>query len=267
MKLFDLDWTDFIARLADWDRLSLKARKTFAGMKPNQGRAVTEFDGYVPEMAAAGLLAYYADGRRVKLYKECRPFARAVRAVLRNDVFGNPSEECLHRYLRDHFTAGERSALSPGSQRYYYGDETSLLRQVTSAAWLDGLAAASNGKSWKQRAGPGQSLPGHPDELKVMREVVEQFKTFSEQIAFRELPDRFAMLSADMLGTAILLGIQYLFLFPSMRPDDMTPVIGLWPTITQRLHRPKPGRPKRIEPDVSSRMTARRFVSSTYCLM
>jgi len=30
MKLFDVDWTDFIRRLADWDQLSLRASKATA---------------------------------------------------------------------------------------------------------------------------------------------------------------------------------------------------------------------------------------------
>jgi len=249
MKLFDIDWADFIRRLADWDRLSLRARKAFVKLKSNQGIEVTEFDGHAPDLAAAGLLSYYRDCRRVKLYKECYPFARAIRAMTRHDIFGNPSEETHYAYLRDHFTARQRTALTPRSHRYGYGDETYLLRQTRSVAWLEQLLTAENGNHWERSGDFGKSLLDQPGVFEAVRHVVGQFKTFDGPIAMRELPDRFATLSAEVLGKAILTSIRYLFLYPATRPEDATPVIGLWPIITQRLHRPKPGRPKRVQPD------------------
>ena len=115
MKLLDIDWADFIERLTEWERLSPTARKAFAELKSNQGKEVTDFDGYAPVLAAAGFLAYYADGRRVKLCKDCSPFARAVRAMVRNGVFGSPNEETLRNYLRENFTANlPRSATGVG---------------------------------------------------------------------------------------------------------------------------------------------------------
>jgi hypothetical protein len=251
MKLFDIDWADFIARLADWDRLSLRARKAFVELKSNQGMEVREFDGYAADLVAAGLLSYYADGRRVKLCKECYPFARAIRAMARHDVFGSPSAEIHYAYLCDHFTARQRAALTPRSHRYGYGygDETYLLRQTRSVAWLERILVAENGSHWERSGVFGKPLLDQPRVFQAVRHIVGQFKTFDGPVALRDLPDRFAALSGEVLGRAILAGIRYLFLFPAMRPDDMTPVIGLWPTVTRRLHRPKLSQPKRVQPD------------------
>ncbi|MHB1037495.1 MAG: hypothetical protein ACYC35_23700 [Pirellulales bacterium] len=35
MKLFDLDWQDFIERLATWQLLSREARLAFSELRPN----------------------------------------------------------------------------------------------------------------------------------------------------------------------------------------------------------------------------------------
>ena len=251
MKVFDIDWADFIQRLAEWDRLSLLARKAFVELKSNESKEVTEFDGCAPDLAAAGLLSYCADGRRVRLYKECYSFARVIRAMTRHDIFGNPSEETHRAYLRDHFTARQRTALTPRSHRYGYGygDETHLLRYTRSVAWLEQLLAAENGNYWERSSDFGKSLLDQPGVFESVRQVIGQFKTFDGPVALRDVPVRFASLSAEVLGKVILAGIRYLFLFPAMRPDDMTPVIGLWPTISQRLHRPKLRRPNPVQPD------------------
>ena len=249
MKHFDTDWADFIERLTEWERISLKARKAFAELKSNKSEEVKKFDGYAPDLAAAGFLAYSTDGRRVKIYKECHPFARALRSIVRNDVFGSPNEETLQNYLRDNFTARERQALTPRTHYHYYDDDAYLQRQVTSLAWLYELEVARNGNRWKRNDGVKESLLDQPHVFESMQMVVGKFKTFTEPIAFRDLPHQFTTLSAELLGKAILAGIRCLFLFPAMRPDDLTPVLGLWPTITERLHRPKPKAPNRVKPD------------------
>ncbi len=249
MRPFEIDWSDFIERLAAWDRLSLPARKAFTELKSDRGSEVTNFDGCAPDLVAAGFLSYYADGQRVRLCRECYPFAGAVRAMTRHDIFGSPGEETYYAYLHDHFTARQRTLLTPHSHRYGYGDETYLLRHSRSMAWLERLQTAEDCTRWEQGGDFGEPLLNQPDILAAVRQVVGQLTTFHGPVTLRDLPDRFATLSAAELGKAIRAGIRYLFLFPAMRPDDMTPVIGLWPAITQRLHRPKPKQPKRVTPD------------------
>jgi len=71
----------------------------------------------------------------------------------------------------------------------------------------------------------------------------------TEPVSFRDLSGRFKHLSLPLLATATYAGIRYLLLFSSMRHDDMTPMINVWPTIPQRLHRPKAKPPKVVTPD------------------
>jgi len=249
MKLFDIDWANFIDRLTVWERLSLKARKAFAGLKSNQGIEVTKFDGHAPELAAAGLLSYYVDCRRARLYKEGYPFSRTIRAMVRNDIFGRPDENTLRSYLRDTFTAQECDAFTPRSRHYYYDVNGHLLQQIGSVKWLGRPPLVSSRDARERHGDPRKPLPDQSSVVEVVRSVIGEFKTFLEPIAFRDLAGQFPTLSAELLGTVILVGIRSLFLFPAMRPDDMTPVIGLWPTITHRLHRPKVDKPNRVEPD------------------
>ena len=249
MRAFDIDWSDFMARLTEWDRLSLPARKAFTELKSDRGSEMPDLDGYAPDLVAAGFLSYCADGRRVKLCNECYPFAGAIRAMTRHDIFGSPGDDTFYAYLHDHLTARQRAVLTPHSHRYAYGDETYLMRQTRTAAWLERLQTAEDCIRWEQGGNFGEPLLNQPGVSEAVRQVVGQFKTFDGPIPFRALPDRFGTLPAAVLGKAILAGIRYLFLFPAMRRDNMTPVIGLWPAITQRLHRPQPKQPKRVEPD------------------
>ena len=199
MKAFDIDWSDFITRLTAWDRLSLTARKAFVELNSNRGAEVTEFDGCAPDLVAAGFLSYYADGRRVRLCKECYPFAGAIRAMTRHDIFGSPGDDTCSAYLRDHLTARQRTALTPRSHRYGYGygDEAYLMRHVRSLTWLEQLQTGKPGIRWEQGGNFGESLLSQPGVSEAVRHVVEQFKTFDGPVALRDLPDRFGTLSAE----------------------------------------------------------------------
>ena len=83
----------------------------------------------------------------------------------------------------------------------------------------------------------------------VAKQLVRHLMELPVSVAFAELPNRWPDVPTSALGAAILIGIEQLVLFPTMRQKDMTPMLGLWPTICQRLHRPKPNPPRPMKPE------------------
>ncbi|MHB8899620.1 MAG: helicase-associated domain-containing protein [Thermoguttaceae bacterium] len=249
MSPFEIDWSEFIERLAVWDRLSLPARKAFAELKPDRDSDVARFGRDGAALVAAGFLGYSGDNRRVRLRYECQLFAAAIRAMTRNDILVNPTEGTCHVYLYEHLTTEQRTALTPPAHRYDYGGQTYLGRQVRTVTWLDRLQTGEECSRWEKGRDFGQPLLTQPGILAALRQIVAHFKTLDGPVPLRDLPARFPTLPAPVLGKAIRAGVRYLFLFPAMRSQDMTPVIGLWPEITERLHRPEPTPPQPVTPD------------------
>ena len=56
MKHFDVDWLDFLQRLAVWEQLSLDARRAVAELRSNQGIPVAALDGQDRLLVQSGLV-------------------------------------------------------------------------------------------------------------------------------------------------------------------------------------------------------------------
>ncbi len=255
MKLFDIDWLDFIKRLSVWEQLSLKARRSFAELRTNEGTATSAMDGQDQLLVRAGFVEYYALRQRVRLAKPCSPFARAIRAMVRHDLLAQPDADTLVEYLREHFSGEELAAFGRGSYYYGYAIEHELAPQVISVGWVERFLA----EPVKKQVGRGgqKALPSwikfpkqppepvaYPD---VTKRLVRHLMELPEPMPLAELPGRWDDLPGPTLGAAIRQGIEHLVLFPAMRQADMSPVLGLWPAIHRRLHRPKLKAPEPVQ--------------------
>ncbi|MCK4659908.1 MAG: helicase-associated domain-containing protein [Phycisphaerae bacterium] len=264
MKLFDndIDWPDFFKRMPTWDRLSPGTRRAFAEMKPKKPVKVHVFGDDVSRLVESGFVFPCTNSGTTKLRPDCQSFASIIRAMCRHDILDDSTSRAFCRYLEDHFTSAQRSALCP-NWRYSYANDQILSRHAMSVGWLNNFLALESVKDarvWeKQRQedyhgrGPyhrtRKLIFDKDDAFEAAQMVIRQSMTWISPVPFRELPDQFPRLPLPLLATAIFAGLRHLLLFPAMRWDDMTPVLTLWPTITQRLHRPKPPRPENVTPD------------------
>ncbi len=262
MKLFDLDWLDFFQRLGVWNRLALRTRRVLSRLKPAKTVNAKEFGDDLQLLADAKFLMVYIERQRAKLHKDCHPFARAIRAMCRHDVLGQPDAATLQNYIEDHFTRAEQDALSP-SGRNYRSNIRDLASDALSIAWLEDFLSLKNleqAKEWEslrlrtryyyQNASIGVIIESS-EALTATQSIIRQLMSSTEPVLFGDLPVWFKDLSLPLLATATYAGIRYMLLFPSMRHGDMTPMINVWPTIPQRLHRPKPKPPRTVTPDQS----------------
>ncbi len=260
MKLFDIDWVDFFERLDVWDRLTLSTRGVLAQLKSNVTVNAAEFGDDLPLLADNEFVTVYTDGRRARLHKNCLGFGRAVRAMCRHDILGQPDATVLRHYIVDHCTHAEQAALSRNAGNYY-ANADHLTRDAMSVGWLNDFLSLENfehAQQWESRRQPSvyhhqpnaeEPVLNSKEVLTAAHSIIRHLMSSTEPVSFRDVSDRFKHLSLPLLAAATYAGIHYLLLFPSMRQEDMTPMINIWPTISQRLHRPKAKPPKAVKPD------------------
>lgn len=260
MKLFDIDWFDFFQRLDVWNLLSLSTRQVLAQLKPNKAVNAADFGDDLQRLADAGFVAVYVDGQRAKLHKDCLSFARAIRAMCRHNILEQPDANVMHDYIVDHYTRAEQAVLSPDRRSYYFSTHD-VVRRAMSVGWLNDFLSLKNleqAQEWESLRRQNsynyqrdfeELLLDSSKALTATQSIIRQFMASTEPVSFRDLRKRFKHLSLPLLAAATYAGIRYLLLFPSMRDDDMTPMINVWPTIPLRLHRPKGKAPKAVKVD------------------
>ena len=82
-----------------------------------------------------------------------------------------------------------------------------------------------------------------------MKAMLRHFMSWPEPVPIAELPARLPELSPETLMGAVAMGVDRLLLFPGVRHEDMTLMLGLWPAVTRRLHRPKLTAPAAVQPE------------------
>ena len=263
MKLFDLDWQNFIARLAVWRQLPLTIRRQLAELRPNDEMSIDRLGAHGTFLIEHGFVEVSPKNAKARLAKSCLEFGRAIRAMIRHDILENATSDSLLLYVRDHFTSQDVYNLARNPP-YSHSIHQQLLPEVLSTRWVEGFLAKSEmptrkKPSLKNELPPWLTIPTHNDapaatktsaddtDEKVAGRLVRHLMDSPEPIPFEELSNRWDDVPTRSLGKAILLGVGHLVLFPMMRQSDMTPMLGLWPAISRRLHRPRPKPPTPVK--------------------
>lgn len=241
MKFFDFDWSSFLGRLRTWNELSPAARGAYLTLTGSESAAREKFGPDLTRLLAEQWLTAYTDGRRVRLHDTARPLAAVLRAMGRHPLMA-PSHQAFMAYLHEHFTQEELRDLRHAP----FSHESQLPEQAASETWLAGFLSA-NALSWiAQRL---YRRVQEPDAATVAaaQALVRAAMHGSEPLELHALPDRFPAVPPDQLSRAVRLAVRLLLLFPRLRGADLVAVIGLWPSLTARLHRPKPTPPAAVE--------------------
>jgi hypothetical protein len=264
MKLFEIDWQDFFRRLSVWERLSAPARLAFAKMQPSQLQPLAKFNGEHLVLVESGFVTMERGGKKLRVNKECWPFAATIRLMFNDDLLASPSPEAMHKYATYQLEVEQRDALSEIMGLAYW--QTDAMEHLAmSAYWPERFLTLNEAdlKAWKRkpdvrhdspwrssrvpRSKPAPERP--PVPLATMKAVIRRFLSWPEPAPIAELPARLPELSAETLIGAVAMGVDSLLLFPGIRHGDMTLVLGLWPAVTQRLHRTKLTAPAEVQPD------------------
>jgi hypothetical protein len=264
MKLFEIDWRDFFRRLPVWQRLSAPARLAFAKMQPSQLQPLAKFHGEHSLLVESGFMTLESGGKKLRVNKDCWPFAATIRLMFNEDLLGNPGHEAMHKYVTYQLEVVQREALCK-SMGFAYWQTDAMEHLAMSVQWLEKFLTLSENdlKPWERKqerrhyspwlssrvpqAKPEPQRPAVP--LAKMKAILRRFMSWPEPVPIAELPARLAELSPETLIGAVAMGVDRLLLFPGLRHEDMTLMLGLWPAITRRLHRPRLTAPAAVQPE------------------
>ncbi len=241
MRLADIDWTDVWRRAAVWERLSPGSREAFLQWKSGADPAVSRFGDDLDMLIQERFVTVPKGASTARKHPAARDFVWLARSMFRHRSIWNGSDPALFEYVRDHTTRIERDNLLSAVD-VYRATDSQLAGYVASTDWLDRFLD-----------GPIPHAPRSPRAYahEAAREVVRELAAADEPVPFRELPDRFAAMSAERLSAALRTAVGQLVLFPAFTPDDLDPVITLWPRVLERLHGTPPAPPEPFQPDVS----------------
>jgi hypothetical protein len=255
LKIFDLNWLDVFAYLDDWDQLEPTTQRTFDKLKPGQGVSPVRFGKDLDFLVERGFLLRFQEGSgRVKLDPRCHAFVRVIRSLLRNPILERPIAETLHDYLAEHFNADERSGLAGGG--FGYEAMSTLVATLTADRHLVEFLALDDAEAWEQgrspnfpgwnRSGWGKPLLSEPKVFAAAQGLVRLVREDPEPIPLRALGERLPDVSRPVLASALLAAVRYVLLFPAIAPDELVPVLCIWPGIAARVHRPRPELPTAV---------------------
>lgn len=235
MRLLDIDWMEFRRALPAWKGLPAAARLVILErIQPGQPVRKSVLRGQCDALTKAGLLS----SRSIETAVVERPyqtFCQVVRALGRNRVHDTGSPEAFGRYVNEHLTLDERGAFWKG--RYHPDNWRWLHKRISSRGWLEEFLAAT-GTDWEQQY---QTLRQRPflyssHVLEAAQILVRRLtEPPAEPVLFRDLQKAFPELSDSLLDAAIRAAIRYLLLFPSLRSQDLEPVLGIWPGLGKKL--------------------------------
>jgi len=263
MKLLEIDWQDFFRRLPVWQRLSVPARSAFAKMQPSQPQPLAKFNGEHHVLLESGFATLERSGKKFRVNKDCLPFMATIRLIVNDNLLADPDDKAMHKYVTYQLEVDHRETLceSMGLARWQSGEMQYLARSVQ---WLERFLALSDSDlkpperrrqqqyypPWRSsRAIRSKPAPRPPVPLAVTKAVIRRFMSWPEPVPIAELPERFAEISLETLIGVVAMGVDRLLLFPGVRHEDMTLMLGLWPAITRRLHRPRLTAPTTVQPE------------------
>ena len=241
MKLFDVQWADVLRDLPRWTALPLSARRTLlAELKPAGYVPAQRFGVHLEAIIASGIAQVDQGHTRLWLGDERRALVKVLRAMGRHPVFDDPTTPELVRYLEEHFTAGDIQLL--GSQAHQgggYATRHTLAARVAFAGWVADLLDAPNDETrgaWATAR--GMRVAGLDNVvLRDLQTLARQLLGSPDGVPLSQLlaPRRDDALVA--LAKALHMGLGTLVLFAGMRPSDLQPMIGLWPSAAREITR------------------------------
>ena len=249
MQILEIDWQQFLDDLPRFQPLPLATRRLFLEkVRPSQPVPSHELGESFEVLCASGFMLPGVRGVNATVPPKHRAFCRVMRALYRHRVFDSTSRDKFYAYLSDYFTSSERGSLYGVWGNYYYSEQT-LYTQVTSVEWLERFLAASADRNTNQHADRWSKQWSFPPEvMRATRDLVRRLMGRASPVALTELRNLWPEGNPALLSPALVAGISYLLLFPAVHGDQLEPVLGIWPGISKRLHRPPPKPPRPVTP-------------------
>ncbi len=242
MKAYEFDWQLFCDRLQTWNEISVASRSACLSLRSGEAAPPDKFGADLERLLAGRWLTLYTDGQRVRIHDQARWLVATLRLMYRHPLQPG-SESGFLAYLHDVFSRQEQRALAS----HDIGGRSTLPVQAASEQWLNRFLAQDAAHWMQDRLHYSETRPT-PATLSAAQSLVHDAMSWREPAAIHELPARLPAVPPPQLSAAIRLAIRLLVLFPRLSATDLAAEIGLWPSLSARLHRPKAAPPSAIEP-------------------
>ena len=259
MHHLEVNWKDMLQLLERWRKVPLDARQIFLHKSETRNLPAKHYGEALEPLIEAGLLApLTADSSRVKMPDKVKPFRRMMRASDRHPLFDEPSTRVLINYLSDHFTNEECHRFLDQTYRYYGVNYDELVNHITSASWLNEFLDAADAQNVSYVTNtsddPGRNRPDlfiKQAHFKKTQQFLRAMMDLTEPLRLCDLRSHCSTMSDTQLHVALSAGVRYLLVYAALGTDDKEPLIGIWPGIAKRLHRPVAKPPKPVKTDKS----------------
>lgn len=180
----------------------------------------------------------------MRLKEEVRQFRNLARSMYRHRHFDWAEPALSVDYVSDHLTSYDCSDLPRISGSRYYGRTAKVVaNEVVESSWLKAFIDCDSVEDYE----PAASL--HSQHY-LSDESFELLKRWIQRLLDSQNPLPMAALLEDAGGDAGLAAdalraaIRYMLLFPALEGGSLLPVVGLWPTVRDRMTRPKAEPPR-----------------------
>ncbi|MEP7345779.1 MAG: helicase-associated domain-containing protein [Gemmatimonadaceae bacterium] len=252
MKLFDVKWASVLRGLSRWTALRLSTRRVvLEELKTNSYVSAQRFGLQLDAIVQSGIAQVDQGWTRLWLDDEQRDLVKVLRAMGRHQVFDAPTQESLVKYMEEHFTNDEITALgSKGHRGYGVANRHTLAPRVGFSGWVEDLLDAKNDDellAWVAARG----VPLHGFSTFSLWNLQRLARLLADSPHGESLSDLVAKRpddDVDAFANSLSLGLRTLILFAGMRGRDLEPMIGLWPTVASELTRPRAQPPAVVVP-------------------
>lgn len=247
MHHFLVSWRTFLKLLPAWEGMSLEGRKLFLEkVHPHLNVDPTLFGDYLSELLNTGLVELSPKKQWVKVTSQTALFHRTMVGMTISKIHANPDKYAVWRYLNSHYAAAELEKLL--HYRSHYEKENAFLK-ITTISWLERFLMAEDYQTWEGLHGTDSvsyPLIASQEIFATMKKLIRSLMAYPEAIPFSSLPRGEKATDDEVLADALGACIRYALLFPELRSVDLMPVIGIWPAISQHLHRQRPKAPQPV---------------------
>ena len=243
-----VSWRTFLKLLPVWEGMSREGRKLFLEkVHPHLNVDPALFGDYLSELLNTGLVELSPKKQWVKVTSQTALFHRTMVGMTISKVHANPDKYAVWRYLNSHYAAEELEKLL--HYRSHHEKENAFLK-ITTISWLERFLMAEDYQAWEGLHGTDSvSYPLIASQaiFAKMKWLIRSLMVYPEAIPFSSLPRGEKATDDEVLADALDACIRYALLFPELRSADLIPVIGIWPTISQHLHRQRPKAPQPVQ--------------------
>ena len=236
------DFSPFDPLLA-WSELSHDTRLLFLTKIDSTLKVSEKF--FSPEQISELIDAGFHLPDRPLLHLENRPFRNLVRSLHRHPHFAPSTKELDLDYVTDHLTIGECEEIVLPASFPFHKPTQRAKDSAVECLWINGFLNADSFEIWENKHSNSHEQYLNKSSAALLKKWIERLIQGTNPIPLAALLD--GKPDPETALAALRAGVRYLLLFPSLDPETLLPIIGIWSKIHKRLNRETLEQPSPVE--------------------